>query len=46
MGTTTINSGTNGPLPIERLSHYDPAVYERVQQWLASGQMSVTKSAV
>lgn len=30
---------TTGPLPIERLSHYDPAVHQRVQQWLASGQL-------
>lgn len=39
MNTTTNNSTTTGHLPIERLSHYDPAVHERVQQWLASGQL-------
>lgn len=38
MNTTTINSST-GPLPIERLSHFDPDVHQRVQQWLASGQL-------
>ena len=38
MNTTTINSST-APLPVERLGHYDPAVEQRVQQWLASGQL-------
>lgn len=38
MNTTTINS-TTAPLPIERLGHYDQAVEQRVQQWLASGQL-------
>jgi len=38
MNTTTINS-TTSHLPIERLGHYDPAVEQRVQQWLASGQL-------
>jgi len=39
MNTTTTNSNTTGHLPIERLGHYDPAVEQRVQQWLASGQL-------
>ena len=39
MNTTTTNIATTGPLPIERLGHYDPAVEQRVQQWLASGQL-------
>ncbi len=38
MNTTTINS-TTSHLPIERLGHYDPAVEQRVQQWLASGEL-------
>lgn len=36
---TTTNKSTTEPLPIERLSHYDPEVHRRVQQWLASGQL-------
>lgn len=39
MNTTTINSTTTASLPIERLSHYDPEVHQRVQQWLSSGQL-------
>jgi hypothetical protein len=39
MNTTTINSTTANPMPIERLGNYDPAVEQRVQQWLASGQL-------
>lgn len=39
MNTTTINRSTANPMPIERLAHYDAAVHERVQQWLASGQL-------
>lgn len=39
MNTTTINSTTTGHLPIERMGHYDPEVHQRVQQWLASGQL-------
>ena len=39
MNTTTINSTTTGHLPIERLSQFDPEVHQRVQQWLASGQL-------
>lgn len=39
MNTTTINSTTAAHLPIERLSHYDPEVEQRVQQWLTSGQL-------
>lgn len=39
MNTTKINGTATGPLSIERLSHYDPAVHQRVQQWLASGQL-------
>ena len=37
MNTTTINS--SNAIAIQPLSHYDPAVHERVQQWLASGQL-------
>lgn len=39
MNTTTINSTTANPMPIERLSHFDLEVHQRVQQWLASGQL-------
>lgn len=39
MNTTIINSSTADALPIERLGHYDPEVHQRVQQWLASGQL-------
>ena len=39
MNTTTINSSTPNPMAIERLAHFDAAVHERVQQWLASGQL-------
>ena len=39
MNTTTINSSTADPMPIEQLGHYDPAVEQRVQQWLASGEL-------
>lgn len=39
MNNTMINSLTTSPLPIERLGHYDPAVEQRVQQWLAGGQL-------
>ena len=39
MNTTTISSSTTDPMPIERLGHYDPEVHQRVQQWLASGQV-------
>lgn len=38
MNTTTINSSP-AALPIQPLSHYDPAVEQRVQQWLASRQL-------
>ena len=41
MNTTTINSTTANPMPIERLGHYDPEVEQRVQQWLASRQLLV-----
>lgn len=37
MNTTTINSSTT--LPVQRLSHYDQEVEQRVQQWLASKQL-------
>ena len=37
MNTTTINS--SNAIAIQPLSHYDAAVHERVQQWLASGQL-------
>ena len=36
---TTMISSTIDPLPIERLDHYDPEVHQRVQHWLASGQL-------
>ena len=39
MSTTLINSSTADPMPIERLGHFDPAVEQRVQHWLASGQL-------
>ena len=39
MNSTTINSNASGPMPIEKLGHYDPEVHQRVQQWLASGQL-------
>ena len=39
MNTTTINCSTANPMPIERLAHVVAAVHERVQQWLASGQL-------
>ena len=38
MNATTINTTTD-PLPIERLGHYDPEVHQRVQQWVASGEL-------
>ena len=37
--TTMTNNSTTDALPIERLSHFDPEVHQRVQQWLASGQL-------
>jgi len=36
MNTTTINSTTT---PSQRLAHYNPEVKQRVQDWLASGQL-------
>lgn len=39
MNSTTINSNASGPMPIEKLGHYDPEVHQRVQQWLASEQL-------
>jgi len=39
MNTTTINSGATAALPIQRLSHYNPEIEQRVQQWFASGQL-------
>ena len=39
MNTTTINTTITDTMPIERLSHFDPEVHQRVQQWLASGQV-------
>ena len=39
MNTTTINTTITDTMPIERLSHFDPEVHQRVQQWLASGQL-------
>ena len=38
MNTTMINSST-APIPCQPLAHYDPEVEQRVQQWLASGQL-------
>ena len=38
MSTTMINSST-APIPCQPLAHYDAAVEQRVQQWLASGQL-------
>jgi hypothetical protein len=36
MNTTTINSST---IPSQPLAHYNPEVEQRVQGWLASGQL-------
>ena len=36
MNTATINSST---IPIQPLAHYNPAVEQRVQEWLTSGQL-------
>lgn len=38
MNTTTINSSTS-PIPSQPLAHYTPEIEQRVQQWLASGQL-------
>lgn len=38
MNTTMINSSA-GPIARQPLAHYDAAVHQRVQQWLASGQL-------
>ena len=38
MSTTTTNSNI-APIPCQPLAHYDAAVHQRVQQWLASGQL-------
>ena len=38
MSTTMINSST-ARIPCQPLGHYDAAVEQRVQQWLASGQL-------
>ena len=38
MSTTMINSNI-APIPCQPLAHYDAAVHQRVQQWLASGQL-------
>lgn len=40
MNTMTINSST-APIPIQPLAHYNPEVEQRVQQWLACGQLLV-----
>ena len=37
--TTTYTDGSARRMPIVPLSHYDPAVEARVQQWFASGRM-------
>ena len=38
MNTTMINSST-ASIPSQPLAHYEPVVEQRVQQWLASGQL-------
>ena len=38
MNTTMINSST-APIPSQPLAHYNQEVEQRVQQWLASGQL-------
>lgn len=38
MNATMINSNI-ATIPPQPLAHYDPAVEQRVQQWLASGQL-------
>ena len=38
MNTTMINSSI-APIPGQPLAHYNPEVEQRVQQWLASGQL-------
>ena len=38
MNTTTIESST-APITSQPLAHYNPEVEQRVQQWLASGQL-------
>ena len=38
MSTTMINSST-ARIPCQPLGHFDAAVEQRVQQWLASGQL-------
>ena len=38
MNTTTNNTSATRT-PIQPLSHYDPEVEQRVQQWFASGQL-------
>jgi hypothetical protein len=38
MNTTTINSSIS-PIASQRLAHYNPEVEQRVQGWLASGQL-------
>lgn len=40
MNTMTINS-SKAPIPSQPLTYYDAAVEQRVQQWLASGQLLV-----
>lgn len=40
MNTMTINS-SKAPIPSQPLTHYDAAVHQRVQQWLAGGQLLV-----
>jgi len=37
MSTTMINNKST--IPSQPLGHYDAAVYQRVQQWLASGEL-------
>lgn len=39
MNTTTINSSIAATIPCQPLAHYNPAVEQRVQEWLASGQL-------
>lgn len=36
---TTITNNSTAPIPIQPMAHYNPEVEQRVQQWLASGQL-------
>lgn len=39
MNTTTTNSSIAATIPCQPLANYEPEVEQRVQQWLASGQL-------